>query len=83
MLQTKNTQKSSVNIGKGRPKTSDHLHAANISSEKPDKTAISLTTEYLYENPYTDTKSPFPNKFFFQKFSRKKDETKKGFIILK
>jgi hypothetical protein len=40
MLQTKNTQKSSVNIGKGRPKTSDHVHAANIPIEKPDKTAI-------------------------------------------
>jgi hypothetical protein len=37
MLQTKNTQKSSVKIGKGRPKTSDHLHAANIPSKKPDK----------------------------------------------
>ncbi len=45
------------------------------------KTAIWLTTESLNENPHIDTKSPLPNKFTFQKISRKKDETKKGFII--
>jgi len=72
MLQTKNTPKSSVNIGKGRPKTSDHVHAANIPSKNPDKTAISLTTESPNENPYIDTKSPFPNNFFFPKILQKK-----------
>ncbi len=83
MLQTKNTQKSSVNIGKGRPKTSDHVHAANIPSKNPDKTAISLTTESPNENPYIDTKSPFPNKRKFPKILQKKRWNERGVYYLR
>jgi hypothetical protein len=41
--------------------------------KKPDKTAISLTTESPNENPYIDTKSPFPNK---KKISKNSPEKK-------